>query len=68
MTASLGANALLAYDARPDGAQTLALAGLEPMRSAPMSFLYVRDKQLTAIDLDGGGTDLGFEALPPDTS
>jgi hypothetical protein len=66
MAADLGASVLLAYDARPAGAQTLATGGIAPMRSAPMSFLYARDKQPLTIDLDGGGTDLGFEALPAD--
>jgi hypothetical protein len=68
LAADLGANLLFAYDARPDGAQTLALGGLRPMQSTPMSFLYVRDKQALAVDLDGGGTDLGFEALPEDAA
>jgi hypothetical protein len=66
MAAGLGASVLLAYDARPDGAETLSSAGLRPMRSPPLSFLYARDKRPLTIDLDGGGTDLGFEALPDD--
>jgi hypothetical protein len=66
MAVGLGASVLLAYDARPNGAETLSIAGLQPMRSPPMSFLYSRDKRPLTIDLDGGGTDLGFEALPDD--
>ena len=66
MAVGLGASVLLAYDARPNGAETLSIAGLRPMGSPPMSFLYARDKRPLSIDLDGGGTDLGFEALPDD--
>ena len=66
MAVGLGASVLLAYDARPNGAETLSIAGLRPMGSPPMSFLYARDKRPLSVDLDGGGTDLGFEALPDD--
>ncbi len=36
------------------------------MRSAHTSFLYARDKRPLTIDLDGGATDFGLEALPHD--
>ena len=64
VAATQGAAALLAYDARPDDAASLAGAGWQPMASPPQSFVYVRDKQQLSLDLDGGATDLGLEAMP----
>ena len=66
LAAGHGASVMLAYDARPDDAPTLAAGGWRPMHSAPMSFLYARDKRPLTVDLDGGATDLGLEALPHD--
>ena len=60
----LGAAVLLAYDVRPGETSSLSASGWAPRPEAPSSFLYARDRASLEVDLDGGGTDLGFEALP----
>jgi hypothetical protein len=59
----LGAAALLAFEVRPGGASGMAAAGWQPRTAAPGSFLYSRGRAILEVDLDGGGTDQGFEAI-----